>query len=788
MIRNYFKILFRTIKRSPVYSLLNVAGLAIGMTCVFLILLWVKDEWSYDRHFKNAENLYRVVQNQNYDTDPNPLELTPEPLAPALKKEYPEIIRSSRYSSFEITLQKDNEPFNEVFAFVDPDFLEMFSIQFVQGDIRTALNGPFNIVITEEMAKKYFKGEDPLGKTLTIYRFFTFTITGLIKELPHNSHIKFDFLVPYEFNKAIGRANDMWSTYSLYSYIELYPGTDTKLLGNKIKNIIERNDAEVKTEIFLQNIKKVYLFSSVKHLDSLADNKLGNITYVRVYSLIALFIMLIACINFTNLSIAQYSKRAKEIGMRKISGAQRNKIIFQFLGESFFLAFVAHIMAMIMVEVLLPGFNNLSGKQLFINYKGIELYATLLFLIFLCGVMAGFYPALILSSFKPLDAISDARNKITRSSGFRKALVIFQFSLSAFLITSTFIIRNQINYLHNKKLGIETSNIGYFEFVPGFQIKAFKDKLYQNPDIIYTTVSNQTPANINTSTGCISWEGQNENIIGFHILAVDEDFAETFKLELKEGRFFSTEFLTDSATVVINEKAAEIIGHHDQIIYKIKTGYGDVDRRYKIAGVAKDFHYNSLRNALNPLIMFLEPMTNGGFCFIRMNTENICETTKFIEDAYQSFNPSKPMDFRFLDKDFENLYRNEQRMGIIFNLSSFLAIIVSCLGLIGLSNYMTESRTKEIGIRKANGAKSIEIFSQLSREFFILVIISFAIASPIAWYTMHKWLQNFAYRVNIGWWVFALTGISVLIITMLTIGFQSYKAASKNPVDALRYE
>jgi putative ABC transport system permease protein len=777
MIRNYLKIALRNIKRHSTYSILNISGMAIGMASAILILLWVQDEWSYDRHFDHADELYRVIENQYFSGgEVSSLAATPGALSYSLKKEYPEIIRSSRFTDPPLTLKNGDEFVQEKIAIVDKDFIKMFNIGFVHGDINTALDGPHNIVITDKMARKYFGTEDALGKTFTEFGN-VLTITGVVKSLPHNSHIRFDIIFPFE---RVGAPVTDWSI-RCYNYIELKKGTDSKKVEKKILDFIKRNKKGTTSEIFLQNIKKIHLYSSRKYVYDIIGH--GDITYVRILSLIAVFILLIACINFMNLATAQSARRAREIGVRKMAGANKRTIITQFLGESMIIVLVAHAIAMIFVELLLPGFSNLIGKQLAINYESAGLYLGLISIVLFCGLLAGSYPAFYLSSLKPLNTIKGIINKNPGKAGFRRVLVIFQFSLSVLLIICTLIVESQLKYIQNKKPGLNIDNISYFQFSLGMQRETLKKDLSNNPDIVCETIAGENTFISRYSESGFNWAGKKEGDDAlFQLLFVDEDYAKTFQLKLKEGRFFSNEFSTDNSAIVINEKAAEIIGFKDPIGEMLTNSQG---LKLKIIGVVKDFHYQSLHTRIESLIMH---MGEGNFCFIRMKPERINSAVEYIRKTFKSYNLTYPLELKFLDDEYDKLYQTEQRMGKIFGYFSFLAIIISCLGLIGLSTFMILRRTKEIGIRKAHGAKSIEIFLLLSKEYFTMVIISFIIASPISWYVVNKWLQNFAYRTNIGWRVFALTGVMVMVIAMLAVGFQTYKASSKNPVEALRYE
>jgi putative ABC transport system permease protein len=784
MLKNYFKIAIRNIKRNSTYSILNISGMAVGMASAILILLWVQDEWSYDRHFENADNLYRVIGDMSTPEGKSSLNArTLAPLAKALKEEYPEIIRSSRCGVGSLLSFKMGEEFIEETAVpVDNDFLKMFNIEFVAGDINSALTAPNNIVLTEKIAKKYFGNEYPIGKTLKMAESNEiYTISGVVKN-PHNSHLMFDLLIPIKLRKEFESLKSEWQMFC-YNYVELIKGTDSKIVNEKIRNFLEDHSSRMTFGISLQNIKKIHLYSSGKYEQDIKGH--GDITYVRISCLIAVFILLIACINFMNLYTAQSAIRAREIGLRKVAGANRRQIFVQFMVESLLLVFISHIIAMILVELLLPGFNNLIGKQLDINYQSTHLYIGLIAVILFCGILAGSYPALYLSSLKPLNTIKGLINKNPGNAQFRRVLVIFQFSLSVLLIICTLSVGNQLNYLQNKSLGLNKDNIGYFTShtrPKGSTLDDLKKEFLNNPDIVSVTRGNN-PVNIENSANGFNWGGNNEgNDVSFYILRCDADYAKTFHLDLEKGRFFSSEFSTDSSAVVINESAAKIMGFINPIGEIIST---PEQSKLQIIGVVKNFHYKSMHYKIEPLIMTLYP---GIEFFIRMKPDKATSMVPYIKKTVQSFNLSYLLNFHFLSDDYNNLYRTEQNMSKIIRYSSFLAIFISCLGLLGLSSFMTERRTKEIGIRKINGAKSKEIFTLLSGEYIIWVMISIIIACPIAWYVMNKWLQNFAYRISISLWLFILAGAIALLIAFLTVSWQSYRAAGKNPIEALRYE
>jgi ABC-type antimicrobial peptide transport system permease subunit len=740
MIKNYFKIAIRNIRRYSTYSILNISGMAIGMACSILILLWVQDEWSYDRHFKDANNLYRVLEKTvSIDGHLFQEAKPPTALAAALKEQYPEILWSTKYLTFPVTLQKGDEYISEVVAFADKDFLKMFDIEFKRGDINSVFNGPQNIVLTEEMAHKYFGNDDPVGKTLKPSGFI-FTVAGVVKSLPHNSHLKFDFLVPFEYLKGMGLNMNDWGAHgSCYSYIELKAGTDSKFVDNKIKDIVQRNlkDPVYKPEIFLQNVKKIHLYSSGKYAFDLPG--MGDVTYVRILGVVAIFILVIACINFMSLATAQSTRRVKEIGMRKIAGASKTKIILQFLGETLLIVLAAHIISMILVELFLHGFNNLTGKQLFVDYQNAGLYFWLITVVLVCTLLAGSYPALYLSSLKPLNIINGIINK-PGNAGFRRVIVVLQFSLSFLLIIFTLIVGSQLKFLQHGNLGLDINNIGHFRF-NGIRNETLKAELASNPDILSTTIEAPDVFDADGTAQSFDWEGNKVNgEFYFSALYTDADFAKTFQLELKDGRFFSPDFPGDTTALVINETASKLIGFKEPV-GKILTSGGD---KFRIIGVVKDFHIKSLHTKIEPLAMLKLNGMNGN-CYIRMKPGHITSTVDYVKKIFKSHNLDYPLQFKFLDDDYDKLYRTEQRIGKILGYSSFLAIIISCMGLIGLSLFMIEIRTKEIGIRKVNGAKAIKIFLLLSKEYLVLVLISILIASPIAWFGINKWLQSYGF-------------------------------------------
>jgi putative ABC transport system permease protein len=782
MIFQYIKIAFRNLRRHSAYSILNILGMAVGLTCSFLILLWVNDEWSYDRNFENADELYRVIEDQHLQAG-NGSMIVPSPgaLALSLKNEYPEIIRAARVCPSPLTLKKGDEFIEEMVTTADKDFLKMFGVKFLQGDINTAFDNPHNIVLTEETAIKFFGTTAALGKTIES-RGYSVTVTGVVKSFPHNSHIQFKYLVPMEWMAAFGANSDGWNE-RFNIYLELKKGTNAEILDMKIRDFIKKHKTDSKSEIFLQNIKKVHLYSWGKYIAD--DAATGNIANVRLLTLIAVFILVIACINFVNLSTALAAKRAREVGVRKITGANRTVLIAQFLGEALIIILIASLLAMICVTLLLPGFNNLIGKQLTVYYHSPGLYAGIVAIILICNLLAGAYPAFYMSSLRPLAVIKGIVNSKPGRTGFRRVLVVFQFFISILLIASTLIVKKQVDFLRNRDMGFNRNNIAYFMFPTrpsDPRLESLKRELLKNPDIISITRAWNPFYNDGIRNG-YTWAGKKAgDDIYFHVMGADPDYAKTYELKMKSGRFFSSDYPSDNSAVVVNEECARILGFEDPVGNTITNSRGS---SCKIIGVIKDFHIQSLHHKIGPLIMQIGESNN---LFVRIKPDRFASAVEYIKSAYYSFKPGLPINLHFLDDDFDNLYLTERRMSKMSGYLSLLAIIISCLGLLGLSSFLIETRTKELGIRKVNGARSSEIFSLLTMEYLILVIISFALATPVAWIASHKWLDSFAYRINESFWFFAFTGILALAVTLCTVGFQSFKAAGSNPVDALRYE
>jgi len=784
MFKNYLKITLRNIKKHKGFSFINVIGLAIGMAICILMLLWVRDELSFDRFHKNVDKIYRVISEIHTADHISLNARTPNPLGPTLKEKYPEIINFARFQGFDGWLVKyeDKAFINDNLGTADPSFFEMFSFPFIKGNPKTALRDRYSIVITENMAKKYFGNEDPMGKVLKIAD--DFTVTGVIQNIPENSHLHFDCIFPIENMESFWHENfNDWQRVKFYTYIQLSENSTSKAVNQKIANVVKDRLQNSNTELFLQPLKDVHLRSDFEwDLDNYAQ---GSMTYIYIFTLVAFCILLIACINFMNLSTARSMQRAKEVGMRKVSGAQRGDLVKQFFGESILLTFIALFLAFILTELILPVFNNLSGKQVSLKFShNFSFLIGLGAITMLTGIIAGSYPALFMSKFHPIEVLKGVlRRSNNRDTSIRKILVIFQFALTTILIIGTIVIYNQLNYIKNKNLGFNKDHIitfwsGHMNYEP------FKNKLLQNLNILSITQSqapNQQPWGV---TG-FYWEGQNpdQKDIMLYPVGVDYDYLITFDIEMAEGRFFSKEFSTDAnQAIVITETAAKVMGMESPLGKKISHE----QLQGTIIGVIKDFHQSSLHNQIEPLIFHI-PEEFHLIC-AKLNSKNISETLAFIEKTWKKFVPNYPFTYEFLDKTIDYQYKAEQKISTIFKYFTVLAIFIACLGLFGLASFMSEQRTREIGIRKVLGSSISGVVFLLNREFTKWVLIANFIAWPIAYFIMINWLQNFAYRINLGVWTFVLSAAIALMVALLTVSYQSIRAALANPVESLRNE
>jgi len=760
----------------------------------------VQHELSYDRFHENVDQLYRVYYtNENYEGHAIYL---PGTLAAYLKDNYPEIIKATNYKHWQKKISVGEKSFLSTGSYVDPAFFEMFTFPFMKGEPKTAFIDPYSIVITEDLAKKFFGNDDPLGQTITYYVFsegIDLKVTGVMKNIPQNSHIQFDFLIPFEISYQWMKT---WENNAVYIYVMLHENSSFQEVSSKIFNVLITHRPESQDVLHLQPLKKIHLY---------APGGGGQITYVYIFSAMALIILLIACINFMNLSTARSEKRSKEICIRKVLGSSRLQLIKQFLNESVFLSFLALLLALVIVELILPSINSILGTQLDLRFSG-GFILSLIVIALITGIFAGSYPAFYLSSFHPVAVLKgqsswmlllkrkSGRKSIGRSKAFslRKLLVLTQFSLSIFFIVCALFIYKQLDYIKNRNLGFKKEHIIVLQSMGELKqkIQAVKNELLKSPDIKSVTFSAFSPVEWESSmsTVAMNWTGRTTDqdfIIGDNY--VDVDFLETFGMEMAQGRFFSREFPTDSSDAcVVNEAAIKAMQLENPIGKKITWRPGSkLENSRTIIGVIKDSHTQSLHHEIKPfVIQSIERIQKymANYMYIKIESSNIPKTLQFIESKIKEFVPNDPFVYRFFDEEVNRLYKAEQLTGHLVRYGTFLAILISCLGLFGLASFTTEQRTKEIGIRKVLGATISDILLLLTKDFTKWVLIANIIAWPVAYYAMHRWLQNFAYRTNIGIVTFIISALLALIIALLTVSYQAIKAALANPVEALRYE
>jgi len=793
MFKNYFKTTFRNTTRHKGYSFINLAGLAIGMACTLLILLWVKDEMSYDRFHENNKDIYRIMSyGTRYMIEG--FDGTPAPLAPAIKEEVRGIVNYARFSDIpKMVFKYGDKVFYETRGLIaDPSIFEIFTFPFVKGDPKTALSEPLDIVITETMAKKYFGSENPVGKTMEV-EGMSAAVRGVIQDIPHNSHIQFDFLSSYEFIQEVTNYGMSWGSFNFITYLQLEENRDIQEIGKNITAVAAKNNCpQVKdgVEFRLQPLAEIHLDSRAAYRNY---SDIGDRKYVYVFSIIAFFVLFIACVNFMNLSTARSTTRAKEVGMRKTVGASRRQLIMQFFGESLFLTSMACVFALILVITLLPAFNQITGKQLKLDLIDIQLVLGLIIIVLLTAVTAGSYPAIYLSSFRPVKVLKGAFKSDGKSQTFRRVLVVTQFTLSIALLIGTSVAYNQLHFLRHSNLGFNKENIVYVPVKEniGKSYDAFKAELLRDANIYSVTAQYYLFAEEGSfrSTG-YDWEGREEGQEQDIILnLVDYDFIPMLDLELVEGRNFSEEYSTDvTQAYILNEEAIKEMGIQEPVGKRFSYG----KREGTIIGIMKNAHFRSLHVEIEPHVFFfmedVSEATQYGVVLIKINGNKTEEALAKIQRVWGSINPISPFEYHFLDQKYDSLYRKEKKIGTILNAFTLFAIVISCLGLFGLASFLTEQRTSEIGIRKVLGASESGIVFLLSKQFTKWVLIANLFAWPAAYFVMKEWLKSFAYRINIGIWVFVLSGMLAVGIALITVSYQALKAARANPIDSLRYE
>ena len=803
MFRNYLTVGIRNLLRHKGYSTINVLGLAIGIACCILILLYVQDELSYDRYHEKSDRIYRLVESATVAGRPIEAAVTPPPWAPVMAEEFPEIEQITRLKppgSRWLIRYEENRFYERYFVFADSSVFDIFTIPLLQGNAKTALTEPGAVVLSESMAAKYFGDENPVGKVITGDDLYEFTITGIMADMPGNSHFHFDFLAsyaslaPYNLYNEPSTMQNQGFNHDVFTYLLLREGQEPEDLERKFPEFLDRHLGDMLEGIgivarpFLQPITDIHLHSNMEA--ELGPN--SDIRYVYIFSSLAVFVLLIACVNFMNLSTARSARRAQEVGIRKVLGAQRQQLIRQFTGESIFLSVIALVIALAAVHLLLPPFNAVSGKSLAMDYQSIWLAPTLVAIALLTGIVAGGYPAFILSSFRPVAVLTGALKAGAAQSLLRKILITFQFIISIIMITGTVVVLDQLEYMQNKNLGFDKENVVIVRLPDAEAIKgytAFKNAVLQYPEILNASTSTSVPGG-QPSLNLVTPEGVPEDQSPvYQVIWSDYDFIETLGVEMAAGRTFSREFGSDSTACLINMATVRSLGWENPIGMTFKiTGMQDSSPPFEVIGVMEDFHNKSLHQPIEPLMIRLLSEA-ASFMEIRIQGSNVTRGLEILEEQWRDIYPSHPaMDYSFLDADLERLYIAEQRLGSVFIAGAILSILIACLGLLGLSSFMAEQRTREIGVRKVLGATISNVVLLLSRDFTKLILLAFVVGAPAAYYVMHAWLENFPYRVELSLGVFALSGLAALLIAWLTVGYQAFRAAASNPADALHAE
>jgi len=785
MFHNYLKIALRHIKRHKGYAFINIAGLAVGMASCILILIWVQDELSFDTFHKNADDIGRIIVHDQTAEGIQSAALSPPPLAEYLISGYPEIVNATRFRIHNNWLmQSENKKFMEDgLAFVEPSFFEMFTFP-IKGDPETALLYPNSLIITQSMAEKYFGEEDPIGKNIRANNRLDFVVTGVIQDIPENSHLSFQFAAPFSLLPELYDWDlSRWTDVMYRTYVQLREGASFNRVSSKIADILKEKCDNDRFTLDLQPLTDIHLRSTHLQFDAVAH---GDIRHVHLFSILALLILVMACINFISLTTARGGHRAKEVGLRKTSGANRRDIVKQFLEESILVTTMALFIAVGLVMLLLPAFNALSGKHLTMHMLMDVSFLTLMIgIVVITGLFAGGYPALFFSAFQPVKVLKGIRERNGKGSSLRTILVIVQFTASILLIVSLMVVYKQLAFIQNMKLGYDKEHMIYLPARGDIQsnYEAAKREWLRHPGIVNVTVCSSLPTQPGHHWGGLDWPGKDPSYKpAMWFYSVDFDFIRTFDIPLAAGRDFSKEIPTDEQNYIINESAARFMGLSEPV----GQWFSRSGKKGTIIGVVKDFHFESARKKVEPLVIKISSFYQ--YIFFKIRPGRVPETLNYIGTVWKAFNPEFPMEHHFLDEAFDRIYRAEYRMGRIFRYFTGLAIFISALGLFGLASFTAQERTKEIGVRKVLGASIPLIVYLITKDFFKWVLMANIIAWPLAWMAMSRWLQNFAYRVDIGMEAFVLSACFSMVIAWLAIGYQSIKAATTNPVKALRYE
>jgi putative ABC transport system permease protein len=806
MFRNYFKIALRNLVRYKGFSFINILGLAIGITGCLLIGLFVWDELQYDKFVKDGDKIYRIYQQSVTDAGTNALANTPPVFAPYMQQQFPEVEGTTRmvlWNGKMLMERGANRAYEEKGLIADSTFFSMFPLKFLKGDAKTALEDPLSVVITEEVAKRYFGSEDPIGKVLKLDKT-DFAVKGVLASIPEHFHLSFNYILPMSAAGVPADRMESWGWNQFFTYVKLKEGAHVAALQNKLQEAVKKQaiasgETDQPSLPYFQTLQDIHLSSANFEYD---NAKRGNATYVKGLTIIAIFVLLIACFNFINLATARSFRRAKEIGVRKVIGADRKQLIFQFTGETILISFIAIIIAVVATLLILPALNNFTGKAISFNPVTNPLLGLLIIgVALLIGILSGIYPALIMSGFQPIKVLKGLKptgGSTSSSATLRQGLVIVQFALSALLIVCTVIVYRQMNFLHQKDLGFNKEQILYFDVRSGVaeKVEVFKNELKRSGGVVSVTGGYGLPGDQLATDGIIvpgKDEGKEQSAIQ---LLVDHDYIKTMGAQVIAGRDFSRDFATDvDEAFIINETAVKELGFgtpqaalgkplhwnkwEPDSLNPIKKG--------KVIGIVKDFHVKSLHEKLSTTIMHIYPEVLVKIA-VKVKTTELPATISFIKTTWNKFSPDYPLDYKFLDENFAAMYGSEDKLSTLLWIFTVMAIFVGCMGLFGLAAFSAEQRVKEIGIRKVLGASVLNIVAMLSKTFLKPVAIASLIAFPIAWWAMNSWLQDFEYRITISWWVFVIAGIAALLIALITVSFQSIKAATANPVKNLRSE
>jgi putative ABC transport system permease protein len=787
MFKNYLKTAVRNLWKNRAYGFLNISGLAIGMACAALIFLWVEDELTYNHYFSNRDHLYKIKDRQTYDGTTFTFDATPGPLAQGIKAEIPGIKNTARTSwSDRVLFSLDDKTIYEQGLYVDPSFLSMFGLQFVKGKAVNTFAQLHSLVISETMAKKFFENTDAIGKTLTVNNDQDYVVTGVIKDLPKNVSFRFDWLAPFKIYEDKNTWLRAWGNNGIVTYVETEPNADVTAINKKMDGYIKTkdNEAVAKMSIYPMNRWRMY--------DSFVNGKEvpGRVKYVNLFSLIAWIILIIACINFMNLATARSEQRAREVGVRKVLGAAKRKLVMQFIGESMVMSLISALLAISIVYSVRGAFDNLVDKELSVAiFKPLHLMA-LFVITFLCGLIAGSYPAFYLSSFNPISVLKGLKSKRGGSAVFiRKGLVIVQFSISVVLIISTILIYKQIQHVKDRNLGYNKQDLLYLGLHGNMKehFNVIKNDLLQTGMVQNASMSNNTVLQLGSNTGDFGWEGKDpDKQVLITVEDVSPEYISTMGMKIKEGRDFYADAKADSNNIIINESLAKIIGKKSVVGSLITRNDGAT--KFTVVGVINDFVYNNMYSAAAPLIFFSDT-SNVNVLTVRLKPgAGLSAALPLLEKAIKKDSPGYPVEYKFVDEQFDQYFKTENLIGKLAGVFAVLAIVISCLGLFGLAAFTAERRTKEIGIRKVLGATVRSLATLLSKDFLVLVTISCVIAFPVAWWMMHNWLQDYEYRVAINAWIFVAAAVLAILIALLTVSFQAIKAAFSNPVKSLRTE